>query len=185
MGCANSATEASIVKSSTMNLTICQVMPLIINRANPQRPVPGVKIELPVIRQDPSVTSQKISPLAVMDNNIIIDQPSPGFSNRLWSNLAHEPSHSHRSRLSERKPLLSPINMDHQCPMGDFQFIKLKKSSSVSENPRKPVSVDGDSIGKFIKNAKKLPNVVTGDSATWKKPQTNPDCQMPKVSIQN
>jgi hypothetical protein len=138
-----------------------------------------------VIQQDPSVTSKNISPLAVSDNNIIIDQPSPEFSNLLWSNLAPEPSHSHRSRLPERKPLLSPINMDHQCPMGDFQFIKLKKSSSVSENPRKPDSVDGDSIGKFIKNAQKLPNVVTGDSATWKKPHTNPDCQMPKVSIQN
>jgi hypothetical protein len=138
-----------------------------------------------VILQDPSVTSQIISPQAVSDNNIIIDQPSPGFSNRLWSNLAPEPSHSHRSRLSERKPLLSPINMDHQCPLGDFQFMKLKKSSSVSENPRKPGSVNGDSIGKFIKNAQELPNVVTGDSATWKKPHTNPDCQIPKVSIEN
>jgi hypothetical protein len=185
MGCANSATEASIVKRSSMNLTICQVMPLILHRAIPQRPVPELKIERPMIHQDPSVTSQKISPLAVSDNNIFIDKPSIGSSNRLWSNLAPEPSHSHRSRLSERKPLLSPIIMDHESVMGDFQFPKLKKSSSVSGNPRKPGSVDGDSFGKLIKNAQKLPNVETGDSATWKKPHTNPVCQMPKVSTEN
>jgi hypothetical protein len=177
MGCANSATEASIVKRSSMNLTTCQVMPLIIHRVTPQKPVSELQIELPVILQDLSVSSQKMSQLAVSNHKVLLGRPSIRDSNFLVS-VASELSPSLRSRLSERKPQLSPIKVGHEMPMENFQFPKLEKSSSI-----KPGSVGGDSMANLINMSSKLPNVVTGDSATWKKPQKYTECQMPKVPM--
>jgi hypothetical protein len=178
MGCSNSSTEASIVKRSSMNLTTCQVMPVIIHRATPQKPVSELEIELPVIHHDASVSSQKMSRLAVSNDKILLGKLSMVNSNLMGSNVAPEQTPSHRSRLSGRKPQLSLVKVDHEMPMGNFQFPKLNKSSSV-----RPGSVDGDSMANLINMSSNVPNVITGDSATWKKPHRDTECQMPKVSI--
>lgn len=173
MGCSNSVSAEETMKRASQNLTTCQVQPLIILKSTPapqqisppniSKPVSALKLELPVsvLKIDFGVSHEQFSPESqqISDKEIpavkINFRPSLSQAGLLGEDLNAgqlSPSISKASsRLSMRKPKLSPIKVEPDVPV--------LASKSLYENPHTKVPGNQNDIRFVPECDKKLAKI--------------------------